>query len=528
MYRIGKVFLALACALGIMVACAAPAYAKSGPIVVTMGDSYASGEGIEPFYGQDSSDKFWNQDWVGHRSELSYSGQLVIDGVQLNTVRATPAWGATQTGLNSYLFTDDEYTNDGTWFFVAASASSIDNVYGGSTGTSQLYRNVDHPGNEETGEVSYSAYWDTQTSVFDYIDKTYGKNATDYVILNVGGVDLGLVQTMIVAAFTNATSSISTLNLTINGYKSGWNLSIRSDYIKMVNAIREAAGPQVKIIAVGYPLLFDGAGEDSNISAYEMNLLDSYMTWIDTQMQGVAADIKASGFDNFYYVSTLDAFKGHGMNSEDSYLVPIIFEAQDEDIDHFLIMNNVSPYTLHPNAKGASVIAAEVQKVIDEIEAGGDEPHAPGWAYENGSWYYYKDDGTLLTNEWVQGGGKWYYFGADGKLVYSEWVYYGGKWYFLNSSGNPVFNNWVSYGGKWYFVNKNGNPVVNDWVSYGGKWYFVNKNGNPVVNDFVQYAGYWFFFDKNGNPVTNQWVDYAGYSFYFNESGICVDWKEIA
>ena len=39
--------------------------------MVSLGDSYSSGEGIEPFYGQNEStaDKVKNQDWLAHRSE---------------------------------------------------------------------------------------------------------------------------------------------------------------------------------------------------------------------------------------------------------------------------------------------------------------------------------------------------------------------------------------------------------------------------------------------------------------------------
>ncbi len=42
-------------------------------IMVSLGDSYSSGEGIEPFYGQNEStaDKVKNQDWLAHRSEKS-------------------------------------------------------------------------------------------------------------------------------------------------------------------------------------------------------------------------------------------------------------------------------------------------------------------------------------------------------------------------------------------------------------------------------------------------------------------------
>ena len=53
-------------------------------IMVSLGDSFSSGEGIEPFYGQDLSNysKVRNQDWLAHRSKSSWSGMLKLPGVE--------------------------------------------------------------------------------------------------------------------------------------------------------------------------------------------------------------------------------------------------------------------------------------------------------------------------------------------------------------------------------------------------------------------------------------------------------------
>ena len=47
---------------------------KGSRIIVSLGDSYSSGEGVEPFYGQNEStaNKVKNQDWLAHRSEKSW------------------------------------------------------------------------------------------------------------------------------------------------------------------------------------------------------------------------------------------------------------------------------------------------------------------------------------------------------------------------------------------------------------------------------------------------------------------------
>ena len=57
---------------------------KGDRVIVSLGDSYSTGEGIEKFYSQDRSlrDRINDQDWRGHRSENSWPGQLRLNGVE--------------------------------------------------------------------------------------------------------------------------------------------------------------------------------------------------------------------------------------------------------------------------------------------------------------------------------------------------------------------------------------------------------------------------------------------------------------
>ncbi len=73
-----------------------------------MGDSYSSGEGIEPFYGQDESieNRVKNPDWLAHRSTKSWSSRLKVDGLDGT--------------LSNY--------KDENWFFVAASGAVTENL----------------------------------------------------------------------------------------------------------------------------------------------------------------------------------------------------------------------------------------------------------------------------------------------------------------------------------------------------------------------------------------------------------------
>ena len=87
-------------------------------VIVSLGDSYASGEGVEPFYGQDKErlEKMKNYDWLAHRSENSWPAQLVVPGIS-GTAKDYRVTG----------------TSDGTkacdWYFVASSGAVTTDIY---------------------------------------------------------------------------------------------------------------------------------------------------------------------------------------------------------------------------------------------------------------------------------------------------------------------------------------------------------------------------------------------------------------
>lgn len=75
------------------------------PIMVSIGDSFSSGEGIEPFYAEEESDyyKVRNQDWLAHRSTKSWSGMLKLPGVNgtMADNRGENWFFAATSGVNS-------------------------------------------------------------------------------------------------------------------------------------------------------------------------------------------------------------------------------------------------------------------------------------------------------------------------------------------------------------------------------------------------------------------------------------------
>ena len=79
-----------------------------------------------------------------------------------------------------------------------------------------------------------------------------------------------------------------------------------------------------------------------------------------------------------------------------------------------------------------------------------------GWVRQNGSWYYFSENGKTVTNTW-QGA---YYLKSDGRMAENEWVYdnYYQAWYYLKSDGSYARNTWQGT----YYLKSDGKMAKNE------------------------------------------------------------------
>ena len=94
-------------------------------IVVSLGDSYSSGEGIPPFYGQKSGILFFDKSleeranderWLAHRSTSSWPGRLVFSGMED---------GKTLKDYN----VEETTSSKVKWYFKAASGAETKHIF---------------------------------------------------------------------------------------------------------------------------------------------------------------------------------------------------------------------------------------------------------------------------------------------------------------------------------------------------------------------------------------------------------------
>ena len=305
-------------------------------IVVSLGDSYSSGEGIEPFYEQykDITEKVKNPDWLAHRSIESWPGKVKIDG------------------LDGQL---RDHRTDGHWFFVASSGATTDNLL-----KTQI-NEYDRDG------CSGKAYLDPQLSVFDDLKK----DSVDYVTLTFGGNDAGFADIIMAGVtsvpYINQTKLTDLLNETWIHFetKGGIKDSIERAY----KNIHEKAGDNAKIIVAGYPKLLDKNGKGVFFTKSQATEINENVTKFNKAIEKIVNDCHDKDHIKIYFVSVEEKFDGHEAYSEDAYINKIIFGSMAQDLKKIVIS---SAYSIHPNKEGAEIYAEVVTEKIKEIESGND------------------------------------------------------------------------------------------------------------------------------------------------------------
>ena len=303
-------------------------------IMVSLGDSYSSGEGIEPFFGQEkeTKEKVSDQDWLAHRSQKAWSGLLKVDGV-------------------SGTMADNKDTN---WFFVAASGAEIKDLTSGQT---KAY-------NKDGINGTFTL--DPQLDVFDQLEK----GSVDYVTLTLGGNDVGFTELITSAVMNNEERVQSDIEAIWKKFfaENGIRASLKEAYKK----IADKAGSQAKIIVAGYPKLLNPDGfainyfVDVDVSAEKTKIVNDSTIKFNSEIEKLVEECRNEGM-NIYFVDVVKEFDGHEAYTSEPYINEVITTIQPEDIND---KGFVSSYSVHPNAEGAKAYARAIQKAIDSFGKG--------------------------------------------------------------------------------------------------------------------------------------------------------------
>ena len=118
-------------------------------------------------------------------------------------------------------------------------------------------------------------------------------------------------------------------------------------------------------------------------------------------------------------------------------------------------------------------VTSSQNQSVNKSNHGSNNGLTVGWKKINGSWYYFKSDGSKATG-WLKDGSTWYYLKSSGEMQ-TGWLKENGVWYYLDSSG-AMKTGWYQVSGKWYYSYSSGALAVNTTVD----GYRVNSDGERV------------------------------------------------
>lgn len=339
--------------------------AQKGKIIVSMGDSYSSGEGIEDFYDQNLSleQKVKSKDWLAHRSKECWSGQLTLPNVD----------GTMSDHRNS------------NWYFVASSGATTHHItneqykpyYKKNGAFKEPYTNENEI--TEKGEIisddAKTQYRDwklpPQDKIFEQLDKE-GKKA-DYVTLTIGGNDVGFSDIVTKAASPGGFGIGGSSYLNPNGFSDLTDMllaHIKSDDI--TNALIKTykhihAKSDAKLIVAGYPKLLEQTGKGALFNKYESIVINNavHIFNLKIHLAVLQSEIDEGCNGVYHFVSVEEGFDGHEAYSDDEYIQRVKIFKQDEDLYD---KGFASAYSMHPNEKGANVYRECVQEKLNELE----------------------------------------------------------------------------------------------------------------------------------------------------------------
>jgi hypothetical protein len=346
---------------------------KTVRVVVSLGDSYASGEGNTPFFGQEIKDIRERKDnvdawegWLAHRSKHAWSGQIVIDNVSAGV--CVPM----------------EYGKN--WFFAASSGARTVHIDYSRENNDRTKR-VDDSEKEKTYNrdgLSGTYYLPGQLNIFNDGLGSYTRDDVDYVTVSIGGNDMEFVEVLKTAAV-----SVSGFYLYeylqdkldhFYDYPNGGYYKIRDAYKRIAKA-----APNATIIVVGYPQLlsyyssaiFQGHLGNPLFNIFECKFIDDAVSEFNRRLELIVKECQEHGM-KIEFCPVEEEFKWHLAYSLDPYIHPIKFGAREQDLEWLKV---TSDYSMHPNEAGMKVYAKCVEKTINEIErrnSGFTTPQPPG------------------------------------------------------------------------------------------------------------------------------------------------------
>lgn len=205
------------------------------PCVISMGDSFSAGEGLAPYYGSEiPQNNRVDEDWVSHRSQKSWPGQLSIPDLDNKPLSQSAHIYTKPSG--SSLGKNDYFPN---WFFVAVSGATTQDYWNNKV--KYMFR---FPGEIYEGQYCGQTTVTNERDIFSEITKLEDNFTSDkqpveynieYVTMTMGGNDVDFTNVVTEAVKGSKSSLFAMLQYRLAWFEMG-NKNATGEYADFLKA----------------------------------------------------------------------------------------------------------------------------------------------------------------------------------------------------------------------------------------------------------------------------------------------------
>jgi len=311
-----------------------PLAQKPADFIVSLGDSYSSGEGASDLDGPNWSYEF-NSNNNGatkqyqnacHRSRDAWSRKAAVHG--------TPTVGAREAGLYDNL----------DYHMLACSGAETRNILA-----------------QHTSATTPAAAIKGQYHELTQIDQGYLDENTTLVTISVGGNDIGFADVVKTCVEGPCEMTLAQMTDVIDNTMAP----------AVTNVLEQIHGraPNAKILLMGYPDLFEGFGLCVGIGYGSNDFLQGSSAALSTRLAAIAASFSAGvGAGSTKYADPAPAFSEHELCDTDTGINGLVFSLSPGETPPGLPWPaqslGISSQSIHPNERGTDLYAATMEAAL--------------------------------------------------------------------------------------------------------------------------------------------------------------------
>ena len=260
--------------------------------------------------------------------------------------------------------------------------------------------------------------------------------------------------------------------------------------------VSNVVGDEIEIEEYNY-----GIRESYNKRVVKANTMTGFIHFKDLAGGSVGHSQSSASTGGTHYFKTKSAIKNQPLASATA--IDYYYPGENVHYDQILEKDGYKWLSyISYSGNRRYIQLEEVASSQNQPEGSSNNVLTVGWKKINGSWYYFKSDGSKATG-WLKDASSWYYLKSSGEMQ-TGWLKENGLWYYLDSSG-AMKTGWYQVSGEWYYLKSSG-EMQTGWLKENGVWYYLDSSG-AMKTGWYQVSGKWYYSYSSGALAVNTTVD---------------------